>query len=121
MRSEVAAAMVLVVAVLLCGCKTQTPLPYEVPPGDIKIVVWDAKEPHLPGAPPYSELATLVAEDYAKTLGITVDLEFKPRQQIEDLLLGDYQGEIPSVVFSTEWPFVGIGTQDLTEMVEADD
>ncbi len=121
MRSEVAAAMVLIVAVLLCGCKTQTPLPYEVPPGDIKIVAWDAKEPHLPGAPPYSELATLVAEDYAKTLGITVDLEFKPRQQIEDLLLGDYQGEIPSVVFSTEWPFVGIGTQDLTEMVEADD
>ena len=101
------------------GCKTQTPLPYEVPPGDIKIVAWMQRNRIFPGHLRL-ELATLVAEDYAKTLGITVDLEFKPRQQIEDLLLGIIKGDSVGGIFH-RMAFVGIGTQDLTEMVEADD
>ncbi len=121
MKTWVAVALVLLATVLLCGCKPQTPLPHEIPSGDIRIVVWDAKEPHLPGASPYSELASLVVETYGQDLGITVELEFKSRQEIENLLLGDYQGEVPSVVYSTEWPFVGMGIQDLSEMVQVDD
>ncbi|HHT85740.1 MAG TPA: hypothetical protein GXZ88_08300 [Firmicutes bacterium] len=121
MKRRTAAALVLFAAVLLTGCKAHTPVPSRIPSGDITIVVWDAKEPHLPGASPYSELASLVTESYAENLGITVELDFKTRQEIEDLLLGNYQGEIPSVVFSTEWPFVGVGTQDLTELVRIDD
>ena len=60
MKRRTAAALVLFAAVLLTGCKAHTPVPSRIPSGDITIVVWDAKEPHLPGASPYSELASLV-------------------------------------------------------------
>jgi hypothetical protein len=62
-----------------------------------------------------------VAEHYAQQFGIAVEVQFKTRQEMESLLLGEYQGEVPSVVFSTEWPFVGAGAQDLTGLVPTDD
>ncbi|HHY11273.1 MAG TPA: hypothetical protein GX529_01450 [Firmicutes bacterium] len=120
MRREIA-GLVLLITLLLCGCKERTWPPSEVSLGDMKIVVWDVKEPHLPGAPPYSELLSLVVENYANEHGAIVEVEFKSRQEIENLLLGNHQGEVPSVVFSTEWPFMGEGTQDLTAMIKAGD
>lgn len=113
--------MAVLVLVLCFGCKSQSQPPSEVSVYDIKLVVWDTREPHLPGAFPYSELLANTVESFTEEHGIEVAIEHKSRQEIEDLLLGNYQGDPPCVVYSAEWPFVSESMQDLTEIVCSDD
>lgn len=111
--------LVLMVFILFfCfGCKESSQPPSEVSLADMKLTVWDTKEPHLPGAFPYSELLAKTVESFVKENGIEVEVEYKSRQEIESCLLGSYQGDPPSVVYSTEWPFMSANIQDLTEHV----
>ena len=55
------------------------------------IVVWDAKEPHLPGATPFSELVAQAVEVFAKENAVKIEVLFKSRSEIESLLTGTYQ------------------------------
>ena len=120
MKIRAAAAVVLIVAMLGCGCQNMLPCHQDTFRRRGSLCGCE-RRPHLPGASPYSELACRVAEHYAQQFGIAVEVQFKTRQEMESLLLGEYQGEVPSVVFSTEWPFVGAGAQDLTGLVPTDD
>ncbi len=108
---------------MLCCCRQTSEPPTDLALEVIEIAVWDAKEPRLVGAQPYSQSLFRIVESFIETYEIPVEVEFKTRQEIENLLLDNYEGHIPPVlvVFSTEWPFVGVGTQNLTETVKSDD
>ena len=60
-------------------------------------------------------------EAFAREHGVEVEVLFQTRSKIEELLSGNYKGEEPSLVYSTEWPFVGSGIQDLTDLVSIGD
>ena len=113
-------ALLMLTTLLLTGCLGQAP-PEEMSFDDLTIVVWDVREPHFPGLLPYSETMSKLLDDFAQNTGISVKSEFKSRQQIEDLLLGEQPDEMPAVlvVFSTEWPFVGKGTQEAPSELDA--
>jgi hypothetical protein len=115
------AIVLLLIMVLACGCKGPGEPPSELSYKGLSIVVWDAKEPHLPGASPYTELVARAVEAFAREHGVEVEVLFQTRSKIEELLSGNYKGEEPSLVYSTEWPFVGSGIQDLTDLVSVGD
>ncbi len=119
-RLQVFFAFLIGMLLLCSGCKGPAE-PHQISYRGTTIVVWDVKEPHLPGASPFSELVAQAVEVFAEENGVKAEILFKSRSQIESLLTGTYQGEKPALVYSTEWPFLGSGVQDLAEVIPSDE
>jgi hypothetical protein len=119
-RLHVFFTLLIGILLLAPGCRGPVE-PHQISFQGATIVVWDAKEPHLPGATPFSELVAQAVEVFAKENAAKIEVLFKSRSEIESLLTGTYQGEKPALVYSTEWPFLGSGMQDLTGVMPDDE
>ncbi len=106
------------------GCARQIPERSEepsltLPPGQ-EIVVWDMKQPHLPGSKPYEEEVQRVCEEFQERTGIPVKLAFVSRWELPDALLkAKQESKLPDVLFSGEFPCLTGLERDLTGILDA--
>lgn len=104
----------------LAGCRPSPKPPEELSFDGLKITVWDAKEPHLPGVYPYEDQVAHIIEVFEKEYNVTVEYRYREREEIIRFLTGqstgpgEEAGEGPVVVYSTEWPVVPDGAVDVS-------
>lgn len=106
LSSGAALAVVLLFAMVVSGCARRPARPPEdgftVPPGT-RLVVWDVRQPcQGPGCDYEQDLRRTVAE-FEEKRGVSVEIQFVSRDDIEHLLLGQaVKGTPPSVIYTTE-------------------
>lgn len=109
------------ILVALAGCMTKAKVvPYEPKFGGQRLVVWDADEPRVSGAPPYRDLVMEVIEEFSSRYSVQVDLRVVTRQEITDFLsgkTGSAGSEEPGLTFSTEWPLFSGLEVDVSQSV----
>ncbi len=113
--ASLAALVALALALCVTGCRVvKMDLPREIDFTGAAVTVWDASEPTVSVAPEYTATVRSTVNEFSAKYGVKVDLRFAGRQEITDLLAGQKTGDVPSLVFTGEWPVASPQATDIS-------
>ncbi len=105
------------------GCLTEPKtLPQELSFQGLVLTLWDCMEPSFPGIRLYQDRVKSVVDDFSEKHQVKVEVTFMERREILSFLLGERdESQPPCLTYSTEWPTVPYGAQDLTGVLAAEE